>query len=277
MGNQGETQWALHVHASCWTLKTPFLVAKVTSGLKTSVGTDNLRNLAMLGPYRALIQFWALQLSAGSFSHLPWLWPSLMVKVTGLILFCPHRQWCWVQYVCHKFSSCLSLPPPVLSTGLTGATLPALSIPTWMAPIGASLRIRTSSGPMDWPLTMQDIECTGWMPNIMSLRGLTLMDAIGRLLLAKVSNRLSPGNALCNKDHRVAQCWYEFERLAPASVLVSCSFTVEWILSPRRDGVCYPVISGCIKSTLREVIHLWGPNIRRTWNYWSKSRGGPQS
>lgn len=47
-----------------------------------------------------------------------------------------------------SFKACLSLPPPALSTGLTGATLPALSIPTWMALIGASLRIHTSSGPM---------------------------------------------------------------------------------------------------------------------------------
>lgn len=44
--------------------------------------------------------------------------------------------------------TCVSLPPPAQSTGLTGATLPALSIPTWMALIGASLRIRTYSGPM---------------------------------------------------------------------------------------------------------------------------------
>lgn len=188
-----------------------------------------------------------------------------MLEVTGLILFCPHREWCWVQYVGHKFSSCVSLPPPVLSTGLTGATLLALSIPTWMAPIGASLRIHTSSGPMDWPLTMQDTECTGWMPNTMSLRGLTSMDATGRLLLAKVSNRLSPESAFCNKDHRVAQCWSELETLAPASVLVSYACLSLWNEFCHHWGMEFSTQSSvaCIKSRLREVILLLWDS---TWN-----------
>lgn len=50
-------------------LKTLFLVAKVTSGLKTSLGTDSLGNLAMLGLFRALILLWALQRSAGWVLH----------------------------------------------------------------------------------------------------------------------------------------------------------------------------------------------------------------
>lgn len=82
----------------------------------------------------------------------------------------------------------MTFPPLVKFTGQTGATRLASSTPTWTAPTAGSSQTHTCSGLMASQLTTPAAACTGWMPNIMSLRRPTWMDTTARLSLAKVNS-----------------------------------------------------------------------------------------